>query len=88
MPSIGGELAEGRRRAARIREEQFTNFLTDSLSNEIRHLTVGRQHALGRAQAHRRDGQLVPASLCQDMAENDRRLRRALERYTALVGCC
>jgi translation initiation factor 6 (eIF-6) len=87
MPSIGGELAEGRHPSARIREEQFANFLTASLSNEIRHLTVGRQHALGRAQAHRRDGQLVPASLCQDMAENDRRLRRALERYTALVAC-
>jgi hypothetical protein len=87
MPSIGGELADGGRASARIREERFANFLADSLSDEIRHLTVGRQHALGRAQAHRRHGQLVPASLCQDMAENDRRLRRALERYTALVGC-
>ena len=87
MPTIRGALAKRRHPSARMREEQVTSFLTDSLSNEIRHLTVGRQHALGRAQAHRRDGQLVPASLCQDMAENDRRLRRALERYTALVGC-
>jgi hypothetical protein len=87
MPSVAGERAEGRHPSARIREEQVRNFLTASLSNEIRRLTVGRQHAFDRAHAHRRDGQLVPASLCQDMAENDRRLRRALEGYTALVGC-
>ena len=88
MPSAGEEVRDERRQSERIREERLANFLTDSLTSEIRRLTVGRQSAVGRAHAHRRDGQLVPASLCQDMAENDRRLRRALERYTALTGRC
>jgi hypothetical protein len=86
MASTGDELGERPERSERTRNERLATILTDSVTSEIRRLTAGRERAIERAQAHRRDGQLVPASLCEDMAENDGRLRRALERYTALTA--
>lgn len=67
-------------------KESWRIALTESLRSEIRRLTVRRQSAYDRAQAHRRDGQLVPASLCEEMAENGSRLRWALDRYTEATG--
>jgi hypothetical protein len=58
----------------------------DTLSSQIRGLTLRRQEAYARAQAHRQGGQLVPLSLCEDLAENGSQLRIALDRYTEEQG--
>jgi hypothetical protein len=58
----------------------------DGLMGEIRRLTQRRQNAYVRAQAHRQGGQLVPASLCEELAENESQLRFALDRYTEATG--
>jgi hypothetical protein len=87
MPSSGDLKQESRGGPERIRNEELWRItLTDSLRSEIRRLTVHRQSAYDRAQAHRQNGQLVPASLCEEMAENGSRLRWALDRYTEATG--
>jgi hypothetical protein len=58
----------------------------DTLSRQIRGLTLRRQEVYARAQAHRQGGQLVPLSLCEDLAENGSQLRIALDRYTEEQG--
>jgi hypothetical protein len=56
--------------------------MTDTLTSEIRRLSVGRRRLYSRARVARGNGQLIPASLCHEIAENEAHLRRALERYT------
>ena len=58
----------------------------DSLKSQIRGLTLHRQDVYARAQAHRQGGQLIPLSLCEELAENGSRLRLALDRYTEETG--
>jgi hypothetical protein len=51
------------------------------LRSDIRRLTVGRQDLYVRARGHRQGGQLVPASLCEELDQNESQLRFALDRY-------
>jgi hypothetical protein len=55
---------------------------TDSLRNDIRRLSLHRHDVYARAQVHRRGGHLVPASLCDELAQNESQLRYALDRYS------
>jgi hypothetical protein len=59
-----------------------TEFLTESLGNHIRQLTLHRRAAYDRARTYRRDGQLVPGSLRDEIAENGRQLQHALQGYS------
>jgi hypothetical protein len=84
MTSSVGEVR--RREQERVlRTEQLAVQMTESLSDEIRRLSVRHQGATSRAQAHRRRGQLVPSSLLEELAENALRLRRSLDRYAKLT---
>jgi hypothetical protein len=58
----------------------------DSLSSQIRGLTLRRQDVYARAQAHQQGGQIIPLSLCEELAENGSQLRIALDRYTEEKG--
>jgi hypothetical protein len=75
---------EGRERAReRGREEGETGpFSLEGLGTVIRRLTVRRQAAFDQARAYRRNGQLVPGSLREEIADNGNQLRDALKRYT------
>jgi hypothetical protein len=58
----------------------------DTLRSQIRGLTLHRQDVYARAQAHQQGGQLIPLSLCEDLAENGSQLRIALDRYAEEQG--
>lgn len=58
----------------------------DTLSSQIRGLTLRRQDVYARAQAHQQGGQIIPLSLCEELAENGSQLRIALDRYTEEKG--
>jgi len=58
----------------------------DRLSSQIRGLTLRRQDVYARARAHQHGGQLIPLSLCEELAENGSLLRIALDRYTEEQG--
>ena len=58
----------------------------DSLGSQIRGLTLRRQDVYAQAQAHQQGGQLIPLSLCEELAENESQLRIALDRYTEEKG--
>ena len=79
MPSRGGELRGYPDHV--FKQELWAVSLTGSLRSQIRLLTLRRRAAFELARAHRRDGQLVPASLGEEMVENGFQLRSALERY-------
>jgi hypothetical protein len=64
---------------------QRAEIQAESLGSQIRQLTLSRQASYDRARTYRRDGQLVPASLREDIAENGHQLRQALERYTETI---
>jgi hypothetical protein len=86
MPSSGDERDLRRVPDSVLKSELWSISLLDALKSEIRRLTGRRQHVYARARAHRQDGQLVPASLCEELAENGSQLRRALDRYTEKTG--
>ena len=86
MPSSGGELDLRRVPEPILKSELWAISLLDALRSEIQSLTARRQNVYVRAQAHRQGGQLVPASLCEELAENGSQLRRALDRYTEKTG--
>ena len=58
----------------------------DSLRSQIRRLTQRRRDVIVLAEAHRQGGHLVPASLCEELAENGSQLRYALGRYAQETG--
>ena len=58
----------------------------ESLRGQIRRLTQRRRDVFVLAEAHRQGGHLVPASLCEELAENGSQLRWALGRYAQETG--
>ena len=87
MPSSGERTVGCASEPGRIPKKELWLFsMTDSIRGDIRFLSLRRHAAYEQARAHRRDGQLVPASLCQELAENGVRLRQALDRYTQATG--
>jgi hypothetical protein len=86
VPSRGGDLDPGEVPKLALARGLWAISPLDSLRGDIRRLTLRRQDAYVRAQAHRRRGQLVPASLCEELAENGSQLRFALDRYTEATG--
>ena len=58
----------------------------ESLRGQIRRLTQRRRDVFVLAEAHRQGGHLVPASLCEELAENGSQLRIALDRFTEEQG--
>ena len=82
MPSSGGSIT-GSRLPDLTRGKGFSPIsLTQGLMEQVRLLSVGRRSMYERAQTHRESGQLVPLSLCEEMTENETRLRDVLARYT------
>ena len=79
MPSSDGDRDLHAER--KLRDTVSALRMTESLTGEIRRLTERRQVVFVEMQAHRRGGHLVPASLCEEIAENEAQLSRALERY-------
>jgi hypothetical protein len=67
------------------RKALLADLLTESLTGEIRRLGMSRQKLYGTARLHRRAGQLIPASVCNEMVENETQLRRAIDRYSQLT---
>jgi hypothetical protein len=58
----------------------------DRLRSDVQRLSAHRQDVYVRAHAHREGGQLVPASLCEELAQNESMLRCALDRYLEATG--
>jgi hypothetical protein len=67
------------------RRHERAEFLTDSIGDQIRQLILHRLAAYARARTYRRDGQLVPGSLRDDIADNARQLRQALDGYSSMT---
>jgi hypothetical protein len=86
MPSSGGELDLRAVPVPIPKSELWSISLLDALRSEIERLTARRQNLYVRALAHRQGGQLVPGSLCEELAENGSQLRHALDRYTERPG--
>ena len=68
------------------KSESWAVLTIDNLRNDIRRLSLDRADAYVRAGVHRRDGHLVPASLCEELAHNASQLRCALDRYSEVTG--
>ena len=66
---------------SRPNQERWLTSLNENLSDHIRLLAQRRHTAFGQAATHRREGQLVPGSVTQELTENASDLRGALERY-------
>jgi hypothetical protein len=69
---------ESRRRAGDVDDR------TEYLDARIRELGHLRQAAFHQARVYRRKGQLVPGSLREEIAENERALLQAIESYSEL----
>ncbi len=80
----GGQSQEGRgpARERGRRGGKAGPFSPESLGAVIRRLTLRRQAAYDEARTFRRNGQLVPGSLREEIADNASQLREALKRYT------
>lgn len=70
----------------RSHDQTSALFLTDGVEDRIRHLTQARRAAYDKAQAFRGDGQLVPASLSEEISANGIDLERVLSRYRRGTG--
>ena len=83
MASVpGGHETQSRQgHEAILTQAERAELLTETLGTHIRELTLYRQAAYGRADTYRREGQLVPGSLRDEITENAQQLRHALERY-------
>ena len=63
----------------------WVSHLNESTGDQIRSLAQRRQAALRKAATCRREGQLVPGSVSQELAENASELRGAMERYREIA---
>jgi hypothetical protein len=86
MPTHAGHPDLRRGQTLILKGELWAISPVDSLRSQIRGLTLHRQDVYARAQAHRQSGQLIPLSLCEELADNGSRLRLALDRYTEETG--
>ena len=59
-------------------------FAPENPSSQVRELARRRREAYEQARVYRRNGQLVPASLREEITENGLELQRALERCADL----
>jgi hypothetical protein len=87
LSNAGADLTGARDPSAEnvSRKTLLAELLTESLTGEIRRLGMSRQKLYGTARLHRRAGQLIPASVCNEMVENETQLRRAIDRYAQLT---
>jgi hypothetical protein len=60
--------------------------LAGDLEDRIRVLSQAQRAAYSQARIHRSDGQLVPGSLTQEIADNTTALQQTLERYHHVVA--
>ena len=81
MPSVG-DLDQKPMSERPANRELWAIYEPEALTGRIRGLTVRRQAVYLQAQAHRQGGHLVPASLCEELAENGSQLRYVLNRYS------
>jgi hypothetical protein len=86
MPSSAGDPDPREVPKRTLKGELWAISPLDGLRSEIRRLTLHRRDVYGRAEAHRQGGQLVPLSICEELAENGSQLRIALARYTEETG--
>ena len=86
MPINGGELGLGPAPPVVPQGESWMLMSLDRLRSDVQRLTMHRQDVYVRAQAHRLGGQLVPASLCEELLQNESQLRCALDRYNEATG--
>lgn len=82
MSGNKGELGRGPALECASDSELATLSALELLRGDIQHLSLQRHHLYVRAHRHRQGGQLVPASLCEELTDNESRLRCLLGRYT------